>query len=118
MTTPDNAFPAHAAPDAVNDILNFWFADSLQKGWPTTDMKDLWWGGSKEPDATVRDKFGGRVNQALGGGLKDWHAHPLSWPALVLLLDQFTRHVFRGSRQAFAGDGRTQQLGTDGLARG
>ena len=118
MTTLDNALSAHAAPDAGNDILNFWFADGLKKGWPTTDMKELWWGGSKGLDATVREKFGDRVNQALAGGLKDWEAHPLSRLALVLLLDQFTRNVFRGSRQAFAGDGRTQQLVTDGLARG
>ncbi len=118
MTTPDNALPAHAAPDAVNDLLNFWFADGLQKGWPTTDMKDLWWGGSKGLDATVKDKFSDRVNEALAGGLKDWEAQPLSRLALVLLLDQFTRNIFRGNNQAFAGDGRTQQLVTDGLAKG
>lgn len=118
MTKPDNTLLANAEPDAVNDILNFWFADGLQKGWPSTDMKELWWGGSKGLDATVKEKFGDLVNEALAGGLKAWEAQPLSRLALVLLLDQFTRNVFRRSPQAFAGDGRAQQLVTDGLAKG
>ena len=118
MTKPDNTLLANAEPDAVHDILNFWFADGLQKGWPSTDMKELWWGGSKGLDATVKEKFGDLVNEALAGGLKAWEARPLSRLALVLLLDQFTRNVFRRSPQAFAGDGRAQQLVTDGLAKG
>lgn len=118
MTKPDNTLLVNAEPDAVHDILNFWFADGLQKGWPSTDMKELWWGGSKGLDATVKEKFGDLVNEALAGGKKDWEAQPLSRLALVLLLDQFTRNVFRRSPQAFAGDGRAQQLVTDGLAKG
>ena len=118
MTPPGNTLPASSTPKIVGEILDFWFADGLQTGGPTTDMKALWWGGSKGLDTTVKEKFGAQVDEALAGGLKEWEAQPLSRLALVVLLDQFTRHVFRGSPQAFAGDGRTQQLVTDGLAKG
>ena len=117
MAISHNSASTNDAPRTVNDILEFWFADGLQTGWPTTDMKELWWGGSKGLDGTVKAKFGPQVNQALAGGLKDWEAQPLSRLALVLLLDQFTRNVFRASPQAFAGDDRAQQLVIDGLAK-
>ncbi|MES2414859.1 MAG: DUF924 family protein [Pseudomonadota bacterium] len=105
-------------PATHPEILEFWFADGLQKGWPSQDMKELWWGGSKGLDETVKAKFGNRVAEAVAGGLKDWEAEPLSRLALVLLLDQFTRNVYRGSGKAFSGDARAQQLVTAALADG
>ena len=53
----------------------------------------------------------------MAGGLQDWEAQPLDRLALVILLDQFTRNVFRGTGQAFAGDARAQQLVRQTLAR-
>ncbi|CAM3598290.1 DUF924 domain-containing protein [Polaromonas hydrogenivorans] len=46
----------------------------------------------------------------MQGGLQDWEAPLHSRLALVILLDQFTRNVFRGSARAFDGDARAQQL--------
>ncbi|HQS31420.1 MAG TPA: DUF924 family protein, partial [Polaromonas sp.] len=58
----------------------------------------------------------------LGGAPGDWSDTPLSPSlrrlALIILLDQFTRNVFRGSGQAFAGDARAQQLVLQTLAEG
>lgn len=106
---------APATPDA---ILDFWFADGLQTGWPTREMKAIWFGGGPALDAQVKALFGPQVLQALQGGLAAWEAQPLTRLALVLLLDQFTRNVFRGTGQAFAGDARAQQLVMGALAQG
>tara|TARA_B100001093_G_scaffold131151_1_gene123735 strand:- start:2622 stop:3089 length:468 start_codon:yes stop_codon:yes gene_type:complete len=50
----------------------------------------------------------------LAGGLKDWPAEPVSQLALIILLDQFTRNIFRGTPRAFAGDLRAARLARRG----
>jgi uncharacterized protein (DUF924 family) len=117
-TMPDMNQTSSSTPTAAQVVLNFWLADGVQRDWTTREMKDLWFGGGAEQDERIRLLFGQQVNQALDGGLRDWENTPLERLALVLLLDQFTRNVYRGSGQAFAGDGRAQQLVLDAIARG
>ena len=99
-------------------VLDFWFGDGIELGWPSDSRKDLWWGGGPELDQNIKTRFGDWVQQAVAGGLKDWEAGPLNRLALVILLDQFTRNVYRRSAQAFAGDSRSQALVSDALAKG
>lgn len=110
--------PPPTSPLTPAAVLDFWFADGLQTGWPSKEMKDLWFGGGPALDDRVRSQFGEQVVQAIQGGLGAWEMQPLSRLALVLLIDQFTRNVFRSTAQAFAGDGRAQHLVTDALALG
>ena len=98
-------------------ILDFWFADGLQTSWPTREMKDIWFGGGPALDARITEAFGAQVQQAVDGGFAAWEDQPLSRLALILLLDQFTRNVFRGKPRAFEGDTRAQRLVMDALAR-
>jgi uncharacterized protein (DUF924 family) len=104
-------------PDAV---LDFWFADGLQTptGWPTQEMKAVWFGGGPELDERIKSTFGAQVVQAVQGGLEAWEEAPSSRLALVILLDQFTRNVFRGTGQAFAGDARAQRLVMEAMEKG
>lgn len=81
-------------------------------------MDKQWFGGGPELDAQIRQLFGAQVAQALDGGLVDWEAEPLHRLALVILLDQFTRNIFRGQARAFAGDTRAQQLVREAQAQG
>ncbi len=97
-------------------VLEFWLRDALSMGWPSESLNDLWWGGGPERDRDVDSRFGPLVRDAVNGGLGDWETQALDRLALVILLDQFTRNVFRGKRQAFAGDGRAQALVTEALA--
>ena len=101
---------------SAQTIMDFWFADGLQTGWPTQEMKAIWFGGGPALDARITAAFGTQVQQALEGGFAGWQDQPLSRLALILLLDQFTRNVFRGSPRAFEGDTRAQQLVMDALA--
>ncbi len=107
---PDSATPA--------SVLDFWLGDDFASGWPSRDMGKQWFGGSVELDQQIAQRFGAAVTQALGGGLSDWEDQPLSRLALVILLDQFPRNMYRGKAQAFAGDERAQALVTDALAQG
>lgn len=108
--------PRHHATPA--EVLDFWLGDGVSKEWPTQDLGKRWFGGGAELDAEISARFGDNVKAAVGGGLQDWEQPPLNRLALVILLDQFTRNVFRGTGQAFAGDARAQQLVLQALAAG
>ena len=80
-------------------------------------MKVLWFGGGPALDARITATFGEQVSHAIEGKFEDWAEQPLSRLALIVLLDQFTRNVFRGSPRAFEGDDRAQGLALDALAQ-
>ena len=99
-------------------VLDYWFGDALERGWPSQSRSALWFGGGKAQDAEITDRFGACVEQALADGLAHWEDTPRERLALVVVLDQFTRNVFRGQARAFAGDDRAQRLVSDALQRG
>ena len=99
-------------------ILDFWFGDGLTLGWPSDDRSKLWWGGGKDLDEQISTQFGPQVRSALAGELQSWQSAPLSSLALVILLDQFTRNLFRGRAQAFSGDLQAQSVVVEALNRG
>lgn len=100
------------------EVLSYWF------GQPVTDEASMmaavkrWFRGGPEMDADVRAKFGETVEAALAGELDAWADAPRSRLALVLVLDQFTRNVFRNDAKTHAGDPKAQRLALDALDRG
>eukprot|EP00123_Amoebidium_parasiticum_P011819 comp20918_c0_seq1/m.27902 comp20918_c0_seq1/g.27902 ORF comp20918_c0_seq1/g.27902 comp20918_c0_seq1/m.27902 type:complete len:275 (-) comp20918_c0_seq1:657-1481(-) len=84
---------------APQEVLDFWF----QAG-TNTFNGPLWFGSSAQIDELVKEKFGATVEAALKGDLKDWEEKPKSLLAEVVLLDQFTRMIYRGKPEAFSGD--------------
>jgi uncharacterized protein (DUF924 family) len=102
----------------AHDVLDFWFGDGLQRDWPSNDRQAFWFGGGPEQDETIRRRFGALVELGLNGGLADWERTPPTRLALLIVLDQFSRNVYRGQAPAFAGDPRAQQLVLTALAAG
>ncbi len=99
-----------ANPPDYRAVLDFWFGDGIELGWPSSPRDKLWWGGDAELDQRINTQFGECVKLALSGGLQSWAHEPASRLALVILLDQFTRNVFRGKAEAFSGDVMAQTL--------
>lgn len=96
-----SALLSPATPVTPADVLGFWFGN--------TDAVDpRWFRRSDAFDAAIRERFGAAVEAALAGRLNGWAAQPQGALALIVLLDQFTRNIFRGTPAAFAGD--TQAL--------
>lgn len=87
---------------AVNEILDFWFGrpDEAIYGHP----HQVWFIKKPKFDREIRNRFLSVYEQAAMGQLEDWKDSPLSCLALILLLDQFPRNMFRGTAQAFATD--------------
>ena len=86
----------------VQEILEFWFGkpDDLDYG----KSRKVWFIKNPEFDREVRSRFLPVYQQAVAGELDDWKASPQGCLALIILLDQFPRNMFRGQPQAFATD--------------
>lgn len=103
----------------IDDVLTFWFGDA-----PATNAAELgakikrWYMGGEVEDIAIRGRFADTIERALAGELDDWATTPRGRLALILVLDQMTRSVFRGTPRAFAGDARAQQLATEMLDAG
>lgn len=85
-------------------ILDFWF--DVPEGHEHGRTRSFWFRQSDQTDALIRQRFGVAVEEALRGQFDRWSATPRGTLALILLLDQFTRNIFRGQPRAFAGDAR------------
>jgi uncharacterized protein (DUF924 family) len=94
----------------ISDIHNFWFGELDDRGMASPEHRRLWFTASAEFDQTLAGRFGRRVEQALSGALAGWAERDDGLVALVLLLDQFPRNIFRGTPRAFAGDPRALAL--------
>lgn len=84
----------------ARDVLDFWFGPH---GHPL-GVRDFWFRKSAATDSEIRDRFGTSIERALGGALDSWQQDLEGRRALILLLDQFTRNVYRDTPRAFAGD--------------
>ena len=75
-------------------VLDFWFAAGPQK----------WFSKDDAFDAAIRQRFLPTYEAAAAGRLGEWEATPEAALALLIVLDQFPRNMFRGSPRAFAAD--------------
>lgn len=102
-----------ATPDA---ILCFWFGapGSPERG----QARPEWFRKDDAFDDEIRRRFGDAVATALAGGFGEWCTTADGSLARILLLDQFTRNIFRGTPRAFAGDERALATAEDAVARG
>ena len=96
----------HATPD---DIVKFWTEDCAPQDWYVQ---------SDALDQTIRRRFGLAWRMALAGAYGDWEADPTSALALLILLDQFPRNMFRADPRAVATDARARRVAARAISRG
>lgn len=97
-------------------LLEWWFGNSESPNEVAAEKGGLWFGKHDSQDLEAQTRFGDWVEQALAGGLTDWAQRPEGWLALVLLLDQLPRMIFRETPKSFSGDLRAQALVAQGIA--
>jgi uncharacterized protein (DUF924 family) len=95
----------------VNDeVLTFWFGTEAQ---PTDATMRRWFMRDVAFDAQIRDRFGALHARAAAGGLQDWLGTARGELALLIVLDQFSRNLYRDDPRAFANDGRALAIAND-----
>jgi len=98
----------------IDAILAFWFKEQELTA-PQIDRRmDIWFGEDPVFDAEIKERFSGDVELASNGKLNHWAAEPLGRLALILLIDQFRRNIFRSSADAFAMDRLALKLCVEG----
>lgn len=85
------------------DVLDFWFLPIGDNG--HNAQRAEWFRKDEQFDRQIREQFGAAVEQAVAGGLRRWDDEGAQGTlARIVMLDQMTRNVYRGTAQAFAGD--------------
>ena len=100
------------------EVLGFWFGTLDAEGRATQEIAARWW--TKDPafDQALRDRFGALHEEVLRGEHDDWLASARGRLAAVIVLDQLSRNMFRGSARMFAADDRALAIAEEGIARG
>jgi uncharacterized protein (DUF924 family) len=99
----------------VESILSFWLEPKPATEEQLKERGKLWFGGGPDLDRQVKDRFGALLERARTGELDSWASEARSRLALIILLDQFSRNVYRGSPDAFAQDEKALELARTGL---
>jgi uncharacterized protein (DUF924 family) len=106
LNTEDPVVDEHEIAEP-SEVVTFWFgADDDEP----LARQEQWWASGEDFDATIKRRFAPTLRAADGGQLQEWRDEPTSLLALVLVFDQFSRNIFRGSARAFAWDERSLAL--------
>jgi uncharacterized protein (DUF924 family) len=84
-------------------ILAFWFGREGEEGYG--EYREAWFSRDPDFDREVRDRFEDAYEEAVVGKLEQWKEEARSCLALILVLDQFPRNMFRGDARMYAADG-------------
>lgn len=91
------------------DILYFWFTEA---------GPEAWWKKSNAFDGLIKRRFGALQQKAAAGELADWRKTGRGRLAEIIVLDQFSRNIFRDRADAFASDPMALALAQEAVARG
>lgn len=102
----------------VEDVLDFWFADAADGPDALARRNRVWFRGGEAFDRQCAEGFTKTLEAAARGDLNHWKTSPRGRLALMILLDQFSRNIYRGTAAAFAQDDRALALCREGLEMG
>ena len=99
----------HSPADCAPAVLSYWYDEV---------GKDRWFAKSEVLDAEIKRRFGALRDSVLASHAKGWRDTADHLLAAIILLDQFSRNIHRGSGKAFEGDALALELTMVGLERG
>lgn len=119
-TNPPSAKPSSSSKPSrsnrVEAILNFWFGHPASADYG--QYRKAWFVKNPDFDKEIRQRFLTDYQLAASGKLNHWQETPRSSVAMLLLLDQFPRNLFRGQPQSFATDLQAKALSTHLVSTG
>ncbi|MEO0996234.1 MAG: DUF924 family protein [Pseudomonadota bacterium] len=102
----------------IERVLDLWFPKKSYDA-PQIDARmDLWFGEDAERDTRLRYEFVDMIQEASEERLNHWATAPRGRLALIILLDQFRRNIYRGTKKAFSHDKKALRLAVEGIVEG
>jgi uncharacterized protein (DUF924 family) len=101
--------------ESHDDVLKFWFGHVEETIVPTEHRAKIWFGEDAEIDEEIKTRFNAHVEAAFAGELSGWEKNPRGQLGLIIVLDQFARHIYRNSEKAFAQDPKALSICLEGM---
>lgn len=108
--------PASTLPDRATALIDFWFGPPDDPGREL--HREIWFRATDEFDAALRREFLADYEAAAAEALRSWEASPEGALALVLLLDQVPRNIFRRTPRAYVTDAEACAAADRAVERG
>jgi uncharacterized protein (DUF924 family) len=105
-------------PHSVSDVLSFWLGEPAETAPELSAKFGRWYQGGPEIDHAIERRYGTLVDAAIAGELDSWRRSVSGRLAVLILLDQFTRNIYRGTARAYAGDPAALALALDTIDQG
>jgi len=101
----------------VQNILDFWFGNLQSLTDYHQDKTSMWFGDGAAYDELIKEKFHSLHKQACRGDLRGWELEAHSMLALIILFDQFSRHIYRNQARSFIQDKQAIMLVQQGIEK-
>ena len=104
--------------NGVEKIQEYWFGELDENGLPESKKQEMWWKKDENTDRYIKDNFENLLLKAKSGELDGWLDDCESMVAYIVLLDQFSRNMYRGTPGAFSQDSLAIAATLEGIRRG
>lgn len=104
--------------ERTEEVLDFWFAETPSDAFKIDGRMAFWFGDDRSLDEKIRTLFSEDIEKASTGQLDHWADTPRGRLALIILLDQFRRNIFRRSKDAYLKDHEVLKLTIKGMELG
>src|SRR5690606_1128102 len=102
----------------ADDVLSFWFGEPGGDGNVDPGIQARWWNKDPAFDREIHERFGELHQRAAAGELDDWLDTARGRLAVLILLDQFSRNMFRDTPRMYAYDDHALRIAVEGIERG
>jgi len=100
------------------EILDFWFGELDEHGCASPTQRKRWWTKSDAFDKTIRSRFLSDYESIVSGERERWRSTPRGALAYIIVLDQFSRNMFRNTPAMFTADPLAREACYEGLDAG
>lgn len=101
--------------DRIEDVLDFWFGELSELGCASPNQRKRWWTKSDAFDETIRSQFVNDYEAIVAGEREAWRSTARGALAYIIVLDQFSRNMFRGTPKMFEADELARDVCCEGL---
>ncbi|UCH47131.1 MAG: DUF924 domain-containing protein [Betaproteobacteria bacterium] len=104
--------------ETAESILRFWFGTATDDLEVSGQCAKMWWKKNPQVDAEIRQRFAAVVDAAASGQCDSWLENARGRLAMIIMVDQFSRNMYRDTPRAFAFDSLALSWAKEGIASG